>query len=238
MISRRTLLAAWAGLPWPLSAADAFWNKRPAAEWSPKEIERMLTRSPWAKETVPSFDMSRMSGGPPGGGLGGPGMGGPGGPGMGGPPGGMAGGPPGGGMPPGGMPQLQALVRWESALPVREATRRLLPDGAGGHYMLRLSGLPMMTAPDRPPAGRENPAFAAMRESTQLLRKGKDPIGAEDLRVSPAEGAILIFFPRTSQPVRIEDKEVTFVSRISPLELKVRFPLRDMLFRGEYLKFS
>jgi len=42
-----------AGFPaWEqLSAAVVdFWNRKAPAEWSPEEIDRMLTKSPWAKE--------------------------------------------------------------------------------------------------------------------------------------------------------------------------------------------
>ena len=118
--------------------AAPFWVEKPYTEWTEKETNRVLSDSPWARPAAVKLDFSSMPqggfggrgagmGGPggtggaggPGGGMGGPPMGG--GPGMGGP--GMRG--PGGGMG-GGMPQMNAVVMWRSALPVRQASRRPL----------------------------------------------------------------------------------------------------------------
>jgi hypothetical protein len=56
-----------------------FWNDKPPSEWSEKEIERLLTKSPWAKEASPHMNLPGMSGpdgggGMPGGRGGGPGL--------------------------------------------------------------------------------------------------------------------------------------------------------------------
>jgi hypothetical protein len=55
-------LAAW-GAP----AAD-FWNDKQPGEWAEKDVQRLLTKSPWAKDASVEMDF---------GGMGGPGMGGP-----------------------------------------------------------------------------------------------------------------------------------------------------------------
>jgi len=91
------------------SPASDFWNEKQPHEWAEKDVQRLLTKSPWAKDAAVEMDF---------GGMGGPGMGGPG---MG--PPGMDG--PGG---PGGM---TAVVRWESAAPIRDASKnKLQPDRA------------------------------------------------------------------------------------------------------------
>jgi hypothetical protein len=166
MMDRRIFLTALSVAP-PVLAKDDFWNIRKPEEWTDKEIEQLLIKSPWSREVTAEFSMGGGGGmgggrmGGPGGGMGGPGggpgggMGGPGG-GMGGPGGGMGG--PGGGMggPGGGMggpggdmggtgmqrPSIKAQVRWESALPVRLASKRNGPSPQG--YVLSVSGLPMM----------------------------------------------------------------------------------------------
>lgn len=74
-------------------APGEFWNDKQPSEWSEKDIQHLLTKSPWAKEATAEMNLPNM-GGPEGGGgrgggvsggrMGGPGMGGPGmgGPGM------------------------------------------------------------------------------------------------------------------------------------------------------------
>lgn len=200
-------------------------------------------------------------GGPPGGGGGG-GMGGPpgggGGGGMGGPPGGAGGGgmggPPGGGGMggPGGMPQMEATVRWESAAPIVEAQKKQPDPAAAENYIISVSGLPLFGGP--PPGGgpdaqasTERPSrpapsaeqrmamIGSLKQSSALQRKGKDPIAAG--RVGELEGsetpALLFYFPRSGDPIALADKEVTFSTRVGPLQLRVKFALKDMQYHGQ-----
>jgi hypothetical protein len=48
-----------------VSGAD-FWKEKQASEWSSKDVKRMLTNSPWAKEVT-----LETGGAMPGGGMGG-----------------------------------------------------------------------------------------------------------------------------------------------------------------------
>lgn len=155
LYSRRSVLWLAAGLP--ILAAEStrafafaskeFWEAKPATEWSADEVDRMLTKSPWAKDASVAFNngpgglgrgagggMGRSRGGMgyPGGGIGFPGGGmgypggtrGNGGRGLGYPGGngggGNAGGGNGGGRS-GGEGGFRGIVRWESALPVQQA---------------------------------------------------------------------------------------------------------------------
>jgi hypothetical protein len=171
-LTRRGLLmlAAGAGVQsrLPLYAGSSdFWNKKEPAEWSSEEIDRLVTKSPWAKEVNATSDaMNRSSaasagsdpgiggggGGYPGGGGGYPGGGG-------GYPGGGGGYPGGGGMGGGGMGggrggrrggsssmpvQYRATVRWESAKPVQAALKTPLPDSLAGAYVISVSGVPIV----------------------------------------------------------------------------------------------
>jgi hypothetical protein len=135
------LPVASAAIPvWAFGSKD-FWETKPSSDWNSEEVDRMITKSPWAKE-VNVTSGNRMGGpgngggrsrggiGFPGGGIGFPGGGGGypgggggypgGGRGGGGYPGGGGGGYPGGGR--GSDRQtINATVRWESALPVQEA---------------------------------------------------------------------------------------------------------------------
>lgn len=142
------VIAAWGAAA--LWASDA-WESKDPAQWAGDEIDQILNRSAWAKHTGAFLDRSSMGpqggeqgggmgrgGGYPGGGAGYPGggMGYPGGGGAG-YPGGMGGGGMGRGGGMGGrhgqMGQTQSMpvvVRWQSALPIREALQRSLPPSA------------------------------------------------------------------------------------------------------------
>ena len=71
---RRMFLLAGAGVAsrLPLGAATVdFWNKKPPADWTNEEIDRLITKSPWAKQVKAQYaageDPSRDDGGYPGG---------------------------------------------------------------------------------------------------------------------------------------------------------------------------
>src|SRR5690242_15562166 len=177
MLTRRDAIRVALGIPAAIGvipawafAAKEFWETKPPSEWSSEEADRMLTKSPWAKEAAVSYN-----GGPrgfgdgdgttgrrrgTGGGIGGGGIGG----------GGSGGGGIGGGMPgiggtggrrypgqgepsgpgqtdPGG-PQREAFhatLRWESARPIQEALGVRSSDDRPGpdfekYYVLNLLG--------------------------------------------------------------------------------------------------
>ncbi len=174
-------------------------------------------------------------------GMGGPGMGAPrgggtgmGGPGMGGP--GMGG--PGMGEPGmSGPPQIKVTVRWESALPVREATGRQIKDGEA--YLISVSGL---SAPrnrrgqqgEGDEGQRRDQIRARLKEVTRIERKGKEPlvpeaVEAEDSGQTPV---FLFRFPHGADPISADDKEVTFITRLGPMEVKAKFALKDMVYQG------
>ncbi|MBV8845027.1 MAG: hypothetical protein JO307_19650 [Bryobacterales bacterium] len=130
-----------------LWAAD-FWQTKPFANWDQKEIQKILTDSPWAKKVSVAMagrGGAPASGGDAGGGAGGGGRSGRGGPAgpnsdpgiSGGAGGGIAesggnsrggfggGGGGGGGEAAGLTPAVQLVVAWQSSLPVREAIAKL-----------------------------------------------------------------------------------------------------------------
>ncbi|MSV35601.1 MAG: hypothetical protein EXQ47_08400 [Bryobacterales bacterium] len=57
-VTRRTFVRLSAGFPvlltadaWAFGAKD-FWDTKPSSDWSSDEIDRMLTKSPWAKDML------------------------------------------------------------------------------------------------------------------------------------------------------------------------------------------
>src|SRR5437879_3003140 len=89
MLTRRDAIRIGLGIAtpaWAFSSKD-FWNDKPPSDWTGSEVQELLTRSPWAKETSVSYNGGpgsaggRRSGGYGGGGIGGigggiPGLGG------------------------------------------------------------------------------------------------------------------------------------------------------------------
>lgn len=243
------------------SPAD-FWTTKEAAEWSEKDVQRILSHSPWAKEVTVQMQMNLMESGGGGGGgrRGGRGGGGGGGGGMadastgfggaggeGGGGGGMGGGGGrgggGGGMEGGGMqqpPEMKATVRWESARPIRDAVKKGLPKELGDAYLISVTGLrggrEGGDPQQRQEGGDRGPALNnRLKESATLERKGADPISPAQVQSGqlPTGPISYFIFPRGSQPIKESDKEVTFHIKMGRMELKAKFVLKEMMYKGE-----
>lgn len=245
-------VAAWFRLD---AAGPDFWNKKPPAEWSTDEIQRLTTRSPWAREVTASSSVSE--GGRAGGGMGGPqtggglgrprigiGMGGPRiGVGMGGPR--IGGGGGGGGRGRTGRAvEYKGTVRWESAKPVLEALKRPLPEAFANHCVISVSGFPMMFGQRRRSQAQgeddHSPSPGNMLERlkafTYLQPKGKrlaQPGVIQQEQEMMGGGALLFGFSKEILALGSGDREVIFSTRLGRLEVKAKFNLKEMRYRGE-----
>lgn len=148
------------------------------------------------------------------------------------------------------MPEMKALIRWESALPVSDAAKRQPSAEAADFYVISVTS--QMGGGMGGPGGRGNwgggqggdrqipddrrkEMEERMKENTQLQRKGKDPIHPDRFqRAQTDQGNVtLFFFPRNLQPIDMDDKEVMFVTRLGPMEIKAKFALKDMIYQGK-----
>jgi hypothetical protein len=239
MITRREVVLLGAGLA-PARAAwsfvpGEFWNDKQPSEWSEKDVKRLLTKSPWAKEASAEMNFANMAGADGGGARGGGMPGGRGGgPGMGGPVGGGPGieGPGGPGGPGGAQLQLKAIVRWETAAPIRDASKRQFPRDPTGSYVLSVSGLPRMRRGPGEGGDRSREMSEGLRETTVLQRKGRDGVAPVHTEAEP-DGTLLFYFSNDADPVSLDDKEVVFRTKMGPLELKVKFVPKEMRYRGK-----
>ena len=199
-----------------------FWEKTEFTHWSGKEVNKMLTNSPWAKRvTIPLGAPIATTGG--GGGR----RGGGGGGGGGGIPGGGGGGRRGGGgggnaNMPTAPPPMHLTVRFRSALPIKQSlvkgnmseSTELTPemnqflDREETHYVVTVDRLPQQLS-----RMGQNPD--ALIGTAVLRRKGKADLAAEKVEVQAGDQAtrFYYFFPRTEE-ISLADKEVEFFMKL------------------------
>jgi hypothetical protein len=215
-LTRRGLFVLAAGSQASLrlfASGSEFWNKKEPAEWSSEEIDKLVTKSPWARQvTAASAAVSRpySGGGGAGGGMGDPGIGGggstyPGG-GVGGggagyPGGGMGGGGGGGGRGMGGggrgrggsqMPlSYTATVRWESAKPIQAALKTPLPEGLSETYVISVSGVPILESSRHRTEEGDAPSTISKGLSDDVLERIKNLTYLEPKGKSPAQPSIV-----------------------------------------------
>ncbi|HEU5020389.1 MAG TPA: hypothetical protein VFT60_00815 [Bryobacteraceae bacterium] len=212
-ISRRRALLlgvlAAAGRP-ALLAGPPFWDKKPASQWTPDEVNEMITHSPWAKQVTAQYrvamDDSRIQpGAPP---VQRPGE----------PMPGECGLAPCSSVMPG-----KVMVIWESAQPIREVLHPEEPPEFNGRYIISIRGLAGDYA-----AGR-------LRAGSELKAKDRPPLqpGIVDRR----NNTWLFGFSRELLPLTKKDRDVQFTVRIgenlSDTLVRASFDPREMIYRGE-----
>jgi hypothetical protein len=134
--------------------------------------------------------------------------------------------------------RFRVLARWESAKPVRLAGGPELPEGTARFYVIRLQGMPLL-APRKGRDGENVPnpnegMLEAIQQSSRIERKGKIAIACAHLLTGSGESAteLLLFFARGADPIAVGEKAVTLESRFGPFHLSVKFPLKDMIYKG------
>ena len=227
MITRRQAILAGLGfpsllatVPAPAFASKDFWNEKKPSDWTDAEIHQLLNQSPWAKEGSISDTTQRGSLDSRG-----------------------AGNDAGVAVgrrtarstastraeTPSAGPELtwKATVRWESALPVREALRRGSPGDRPDDYILNVFG--------EVPGADPDSGFAILKDNTTLEHKG-DQIKLNRIELAPGnnitEAGTLFYFSRLLA-LKLEDKEAIFTTKLGPFKVKCKFTLKDMLYRGK-----
>ena len=265
LISRRFLLRlAGAGVAiWPLRASNGeFWNRKAPPEWTSEEIDRLITKSPWAKTVKAQYAAGGYPGESTGGGY--PGGGYPGGTGR------SGGGYPGGGYPGGtgrsgggiGIPGIgginipglggrnrgngtstspyEGVVRWESARPVLEAMKAPLPEAFDGHYVISVSGIPLLGGrmvgeedDERTERRKEQDEMDVLKGMSSLQVKGRELVQAGVAARQVAAGSSFLFgFSRELLPLAAHDGEILFRTQLGNLIVKATFQPKEMLYRG------
>ena len=198
-----------------VTAAD-FWEETAFNDWSDGDVEKMMSNSPWAKRITVVFPRPPREGAR----------------------GGVAagGGAGGGGGGFGGAGQSRLVVRWQSALPVRQAqVRAQIERGATvpeevldvlnqppPGYFVFVTGIPGQFA---------RLSAEELGAEARLERNGKPPI--LPVQAGPRrEGrslSLVYVFPK-DDPIVLEDDEVEFVAKVGETTIKRKFKLEEMVF--------
>jgi hypothetical protein len=203
--------------------AAEFWDAKPYAQWSDKDVVRMLTDSPWSHQVSVVIPRSpRESGDISTGGRGG------------------GADDSGRGGFPVPVPQLKLDVQWRSARTMRQATAlrqfgsvEKIPadvletlERDDSVYVVIVTGLPMTFST----------SAADAKNATFLKRGGHSPIGVSDGGPQKSgNGFALVFaFPRMDE-ITLQDNEVEFVTKLGSLEIKSKFKLKEMVANGHLL---
>jgi hypothetical protein len=262
MLSRRTALtlAGAALVPWKDLQASEFWDKKDPSQWTGDEIDRLTTKSPWAKSVTAQYAPGSNNGGygQRGGGGNGGGMGG--GPRIG--IGGIGMGRRGGGMgqPGGGYPQssnYKGTVRWESAQPILDALKTPLPDAFAKYYTIGVRDIPLIA--NQPRQSQQNPddtdrdsprlsrsdssdsdanankrMLDDLKTSTTLTPKGREAAQPELVKQMTPGGTYFIFgFSKIFLDFGKKDHEVDFSTQLGKLIVKAKFDPSEMLYHGQ-----
>jgi hypothetical protein len=207
------------------AAGDQTWKDKKIAEWSEEDAKQLLTDSAWVKTVTPTISRSNDSqrqSNPIG--IGYPGMGG----GMG-RRGGMGGQQPRRTDDSSSITPPQLKLRWESALPVREAELKAREIGAPtvdeNHYAIAVYGVPSrMVIGDA----------SQLKKQVTLKRDGKKDIKPSSVDVLPGEnGPVIVYlFPRTKEITK-DDRRVLFDAQIGRLQFAQSFYTEDMVYQGK-----
>jgi hypothetical protein len=233
------LLLLFAACLW---AAD-FWIAKPYTDWNDKEVQKILSDSPWSGKVTVAVGGGGFGGGASkGGGGGGRGGGGRGG----------AAGPQGDTINPdapvgagagGAAPGAEVTLLWQTAIPVKQAMmKRKFGSEVGASaeakafierpdqvYVLTMVGLPGSLA-----QAAQGDKKADLLAVTTIEVKGKEPVKATDVQVSMTGmiANLSFLFPRNTN-FTADDKEMEFSTKFDKTAVKHKFKLKDMVVNNK-----
>jgi hypothetical protein len=220
-----------------VALGEDFWVKKDYKEWTPEEVKKLLTNSPWSKDVIvtapaaggaqrgqaangidaenPNVSRGR------GGGRTGP-----------------AGDAEINSAP--GNSEISLNVSWRSALPLRKAiTKSRMGDSSevpadaqqllGSNpteYVVVVSGIPARMA-----RTVQNPDLLN-RSSIKIGKREPVPPKSFDFQTRTQSIDVFFLFPRTN-PITLEDKEVEVDLKLGTMEVKRKFNLKDLVYNGK-----
>jgi hypothetical protein len=234
---KRTALFGLAGLLFAgITLGEDFWVKKDYTQWTEEEVRKIMTNSPWSKETTVNAPAGNFSGGGParsaapvdvetkdGGGRGG------------------------GRSRAGGdasstptQAQITLTVSWRSALPLRKAIVKSrigasseVPEDLKqslskepGDYIVVVSGVPAVMARMIQDPVRLNRSSLKVGKRAPIVPK------SVDFQARTQSVDVLFVFPK-NEPITLEEKEAELDLLLGPMEAKKKFTLKDMVYNGK-----
>ena len=217
--------------PLVLAGADQAWKNKQYPDWTENDAKEVMTNSPWAKTVVVTPVKANGREEQPGSrrgriGIGGFGIGRsrPGGAGQqGGDDGGKA-----------ASPQPVTLtLRWESALPMREAELKArdigAPDVGDDYYAIAVYGIPRGVVTDD-----SKERQGELKKLAILKREGKKDLRPARVDILLREsGPVVVYLFAKSAEFNWRDHGITFEAQISRLKFSQAFSTDDMTFHGK-----
>ena len=207
-----------------VAAVADFWEEKDFTTWSDKEVEKMLTDSPWAKQVRLVVGGGLTEGEAPS--IWTPEI------------------PECGGGQFERIQRAKVTITWSTALPIRQATVRKaigldapIPPEAQGELEMD-PPLYVVTVSELPPTMRWlATTVPSIEAETMLKREGKAQIAPRSVRLFQDKQSQLISivfqFPKTDV-ITVEDGDVEFITKLGPTgDLKKKFTLSDMVFDGQ-----
>lgn len=215
-----------------LTGADQAWKNKQYPEWTEDDAKEVMTNSPWAKTVVVTPIKPSDKQGQPGShrgriafgglGIGRPGSGGA----------GRHGGDDGGSAATPGQPATLTL-RWESALPMREAELKArdtgAPDVADDYYAIAVYGMPRGAITDDSKERSDE-----LKKLATLKREGKKDLRPTRVDILLREsGPVVVYLFSKSAEFTWRDHGILFEAQISRLKFSQTFSTDDMTFHGK-----
>lgn len=207
-------LALATGRLFPATSSD-FWNTEEPSQWSKDEIRQLITDSPWAKQVtadVKTYVAQSSTGG-----------------------GRRAGGrisrAGGSSNTSANAPTFSGVVRWMSAKPIILALKWQLPADLAHHYVISVSGLPVIAGHG---VGADNTdSYEPLKETTYLKVKRQEPAQPGIIEQDPNDTSTLLFGFLNQFLDFSKAKTALFTTAMGPLDVKAKFDLGRMTYKGE-----
>jgi hypothetical protein len=220
LISRRFALrvvASFLAIDSELLQAADFWDTEAPDKWTSDEIQELTTKSPWAKPVTAEVKAYAPLGSSRSSRRGGV----------------QTTGRAGAGSPSVDSPKFPGVVRWASAKPILLALKQKLPDELAGHFVISVSGLPIVSGHGGEAGATDVDTYEGLKAQTSLQVKGQKAVPPGVIQQDRKETST-IYFGFLPQLVQLDgDKTVTFETTMDPLRVKVKFETKQMKFKGD-----
>jgi hypothetical protein len=134
----------------------------------------------------------------------------------------------------------KGTIRWESAKPILDALKAPIPDALKDHYVISVTGFPLNSYGGRQQQNQDSSTTQDLLDHLKgvtFLQPKEKRDSQPGIVTQPAAGGygttVLFGFSKEVLALKPEDKEVTFKTSFGRLDLKAKFNLKEMMYKGE-----